>query len=123
MGGAVSYFQLWWFHIPFYLVNLALYEVYRRLVFGNPGYLDTCQPLELSNMKTNTNFARYCSTCLVGFVFDTVRFTDLILMLLQFDCSTYRFIVLIDRNIVLIVESVFCEWIIIALLLGIVWEL
>jgi len=62
-----TYAELWWFHIPFYILNLGFYECYRRLVFEDPGYLEfspSDSSIMIQDLKSGANFNRYCATCL-----------------------------------------------------------
>merc|ERR1712130_878862 len=63
-----TYASLWWFHVPFFVANLYIYELYRRLALDDPGFLTpTRQDLErlLYDLARGQPTDRYCATCWV----------------------------------------------------------
>jgi len=59
---------LWWFHVPFFVANLYIYELYRRLALDDPGFLTpNREDLErlLRDLARGNPTERYCATCWV----------------------------------------------------------
>jgi len=64
----LTWYSLWWFHVPFFLANLYIYELYRRLALDDPGFLTpTREDLErlLLDLARGQPTERYCATCWV----------------------------------------------------------
>ena len=60
--------HLWLVHIPFFLINVAMYENYRRLAFDDPGYIEANRGDMLrliEDLSHGRDTERYCSTCWV----------------------------------------------------------
>jgi len=61
-----TYAELWYFHIPFFLLNVIIYEWFRQLAFEDPGYIEPSRTDMLrmvEDMKNGASLDRYCPTC------------------------------------------------------------
>jgi len=59
-------YHLWWFHMPFFVLNIMVYEWYRQLAFGDPGYIEASRTeivQMIEDLKSGRSLDRYCSTC------------------------------------------------------------
>lgn len=61
-------YHLWSFQIPFFFINVIIYEWYRQLAYDDPGYIEPSRNDMLrmvEDVKNGVSLDRYCSTCWV----------------------------------------------------------
>merc|ERR1712137_812715 len=59
-------YHLWYFQIPFFILNVLIYEWYRYLCLEDPGYIEPSRSDVLrmvEDMKQGASLERYCPTC------------------------------------------------------------